>query len=248
MARLRCHALMEIALMKEKPVQENRMHRYDYCDTPQGRMLLVATDRGLAGVYFVGQKHYPKLSAEWTRDSTRPATGEARAPRILRRQAQGVQRSRSTRSARRSSARCGARSPKWRSARRSPTPSSRAVPAIPGSARAAGAATGRNPLGIIVPCHRIVGTNGSLTGYAGGLSEKKGLPRARGRLDPGYLSELDSVRCSCCCCCCCSCIAWSIFCSCLLHRFLALLELLLLDGGAGRGRAHRLQAAARKRE
>jgi methylated-DNA-[protein]-cysteine S-methyltransferase len=45
----------------------------------------------------------------------------------------------------------------------------------PGSARAAGAATGRNPIGVIVPCHRIVGANGALTGYAGGLAKKKAL-------------------------------------------------------------------------
>jgi methylated-DNA-[protein]-cysteine S-methyltransferase len=45
----------------------------------------------------------------------------------------------------------------------------------PGSARAAGAATGRNPIGIIVPCHRIVGSDGSLTGYAGGLARKRAL-------------------------------------------------------------------------
>ena len=45
----------------------------------------------------------------------------------------------------------------------------------PGSARAAGAATGRNPLSIIVPCHRIVGSDGSLTGYAGGLHRKQKL-------------------------------------------------------------------------
>jgi len=44
-----------------------------------------------------------------------------------------------------------------------------------GSARAAGAATGRNPISIIVPCHRIVGANGSLTGYAGGLDRKRAL-------------------------------------------------------------------------
>ena len=42
----------------------------------------------------------------------------------------------------------------------------------PGAARAAGAATGRNPLSIIVPCHRVVGTDGSLTGYAGGIERK----------------------------------------------------------------------------
>jgi methylated-DNA-[protein]-cysteine S-methyltransferase len=46
---------------------------------------------------------------------------------------------------------------------------------VPGSARAAGAATGRNPLTIIVPCHRIVGSNGALTGYAGGLDRKRAL-------------------------------------------------------------------------
>ena len=46
---------------------------------------------------------------------------------------------------------------------------------FPGSARAAGAATGRNPISIIVPCHRIVGSNGSLTGYAGGLDRKRAL-------------------------------------------------------------------------
>jgi methylated-DNA-[protein]-cysteine S-methyltransferase len=42
----------------------------------------------------------------------------------------------------------------------------------PGSARAAGAATGRNPLAIVVPCHRVVGARGELTGYAGGVPRK----------------------------------------------------------------------------
>lgn len=45
----------------------------------------------------------------------------------------------------------------------------------PPAARAAGAAIGRNPLSIIVPCHRVVGSNGSLTGYAGGLHRKVAL-------------------------------------------------------------------------
>jgi methylated-DNA-[protein]-cysteine S-methyltransferase len=45
----------------------------------------------------------------------------------------------------------------------------------PAAVRAVGAAIGRNPLGIIVPCHRVVGSNGSLTGYAGGLSRKEAL-------------------------------------------------------------------------
>jgi methylated-DNA-[protein]-cysteine S-methyltransferase len=45
----------------------------------------------------------------------------------------------------------------------------------PRAVRAVGAAVGRNPLSIVVPCHRIVGTNGALTGYAGGLDRKTAL-------------------------------------------------------------------------
>ena len=51
------------------------------------------------------------------------------------------------------------------------------------SAQAVGGAVGHNPISLIIPCHRVVGTNGSLTGYAGGLDKKerllemeKGLP------------------------------------------------------------------------
>lgn len=45
----------------------------------------------------------------------------------------------------------------------------------PSAMRAAGAATGRNPISVIIPCHRIVGSDGSLTGYAGGLDRKRAL-------------------------------------------------------------------------
>jgi methylated-DNA-[protein]-cysteine S-methyltransferase len=43
----------------------------------------------------------------------------------------------------------------------------------PKAVRAVGAANGRNPLGIVVPCHRVIGADGSLTGYAGGMERKK---------------------------------------------------------------------------
>lgn len=42
-----------------------------------------------------------------------------------------------------------------------------------GASRAVGAANGRNPIGIVIPCHRVVGTNGSLSGYAGGVERKR---------------------------------------------------------------------------
>ena len=44
-----------------------------------------------------------------------------------------------------------------------------------GADRAVGAATGRNPISIIVPCHRLVGSSGALTGYAGGVERKRWL-------------------------------------------------------------------------
>ncbi|MFD5473258.1 methylated-DNA--[protein]-cysteine S-methyltransferase [Streptomyces sp. NPDC127105] len=45
----------------------------------------------------------------------------------------------------------------------------------PGASRAVGLANGKNPVGIIVPCHRVIGTGGSLTGYGGGLPRKQRL-------------------------------------------------------------------------
>jgi methylated-DNA-[protein]-cysteine S-methyltransferase len=52
----------------------------------------------------------------------------------------------------------------------------------PGSARAVGAANGRNPIPIIVPCHRVIGARGALTGYAGGLDNKRRLLEHEGTL------------------------------------------------------------------
>jgi methylated-DNA-[protein]-cysteine S-methyltransferase len=52
----------------------------------------------------------------------------------------------------------------------------------PGAARAIGSATGRNPLSIVLPCHRVMGSDGSLTGFAGGLDTKRWLLRHEGVL------------------------------------------------------------------
>jgi methylated-DNA-[protein]-cysteine S-methyltransferase len=49
--------------------------------------------------------------------------------------------------------------------------------------RAVGAANGRNPLPIVVPCHRVIGSNGALTGFAGGLEVKRFLLALEGSLD-----------------------------------------------------------------
>lgn len=54
----------------------------------------------------------------------------------------------------------------------------------PGSARAVGRANGANPIPIVVPCHRVIGANGSLTGFGGGLPAKERLLELEGRALP----------------------------------------------------------------
>ncbi|KFC82254.1 methylated-DNA--[protein]-cysteine S-methyltransferase [Buttiauxella agrestis] len=52
----------------------------------------------------------------------------------------------------------------------------------PGAARAVGAANGSNPVSVVVPCHRVIGRNGTMTGYAGGVGRKEWLLRHEGYL------------------------------------------------------------------
>jgi methylated-DNA-[protein]-cysteine S-methyltransferase len=149
---------------------------YDFYESAHGRMLLVADGESLCGVYFDGQKYHPSLAADW-----RPNPGHAllrQAKRELAEYFQGERRRfeialapAGTPFQRRiwqaiSTVEFGTTITYGALARRA---------GYPGSARAAGAATGRNPLTIIVPCHRIVGAAGALTGYAGGLARKRAL-------------------------------------------------------------------------
>ena len=62
----------------------------------------------------------------------------------------------------------------------------------PKSTRAVGAANGRNPIAIVVPCHRVIGSNGKLTGYAGGLRFKEALLslERNGRIEVGQQPSL----------------------------------------------------------
>ncbi len=152
------------------------MYCYDTFNGPQGRMLLLANDEGLAGIFFNRQKHHPKRQADWKKDPQHRVLRQAK--RELAEYFAGERK------------RFGvALSPEGTPFQRSVW---KAIATVgfgetitygelarraghPGSARAAGAATGRNPIGIIVPCHRIMGANGALTGYAGGLSRKRAL-------------------------------------------------------------------------
>ena len=152
------------------------MHYYDLYESPQGQMLLVADGEGLSGVYFDGQKYLPQVESDWRRDARHALLRQAK--RELAEYFGGERKRFETALAPEgtpfqqdvwkaiSTVGFGKTITYGELARRS---------GCPGSARAAGAATGRNPIGIIVPCHRIVGSNGSLTGYAGGLDRKRAL-------------------------------------------------------------------------
>ena len=59
----------------------------------------------------------------------------------------------------------------------------------PRAVRAVGAAVGRNPLSVVVPCHRVLGANGSLTGYAGGLDRKTALLTLENALPLPHLAQ-----------------------------------------------------------
>jgi methylated-DNA-[protein]-cysteine S-methyltransferase len=57
----------------------------------------------------------------------------------------------------------------------------------PKAVRAVGLANGSNPIGVVVPCHRVVGSNGSLTGYGGGIERKRWLLQHEIKHQPEYL-------------------------------------------------------------
>ena len=148
--------------------------------TPWGPLLLAATARGLAGAWFDGQAHHPGVLAA----PLAPA-------HPLMQQAEEALGLYATDPA----ARCAlpldpAGTPfqhqVWQALRGIPAGQTQSYGAIaralgrPQAARAVGAAVGRNPLSILVPCHRVLGNGGALTGYAGGLARKAALLRHEG--------------------------------------------------------------------
>lgn len=144
-------------------------------DTPLGPMLVAATQRGIAGLWFEGQRHHPEaLDVPLDADQRWIAQLRGELARYFRGEIKrfstpldlaGSEFQRSV----------------WQALQgiaAGETPSYGALARSIGRAdavRAVAAAVGRNPVSIVVPCHRIVGQDGSLTGYAGGLERKAAL-------------------------------------------------------------------------
>ncbi len=115
------------------------------------------------------------------RRSRARARDEALARRLLARAAHRQRRARPRR-ARRSSRPCGVHCSRIEPGRTCCYGDIAAAIDRPAASRAVGAAIGRNPVGIIVPCHRVIGRDGTLTGYAGGLDRKQRLLAHEGAL------------------------------------------------------------------
>lgn len=149
------------------------MIRYAEFDTPLGPVFATAEDDVLTGIYFHGGRHAPAIAPTWRKDPEHPAL-RACALQLAdyfegrRREFDIAALANGTTFQQRV----------WQEIARIPYGQTITYAELarragaPGSARAAGAATGRNPLSIVVPCHRVVGSHGSLTGYAGGLDRK----------------------------------------------------------------------------
>ena len=152
---------------------------YSTYDSPLGELLLIGDGQALTGLYMQAQKYAREVQQEWKCDA-RPFqavveqldayfAGELRdfdlslAPRgtdfqrAVWRALLDVQ--------------FGTTTTYGKLARRIGSPN---------APRAVGLANGHNPIGIIVPCHRIIGANGSLTGYGGGIERKRWLLRHEG--------------------------------------------------------------------
>jgi methylated-DNA-[protein]-cysteine S-methyltransferase len=150
-------------------------------DSPLGPMLLAATDRGLAGVWFVGQRHGPD-SRGWRQEPAHPVLREAMA------QLAAWFAGERTRFELPLDLQAGTpfQQDVWAALLAIPHGGTTSYAELarrvgrPRAARAVGAAVGRNPLSIVVPCHRVLGTGGGLTGYAGGLERKTALLKLEG--------------------------------------------------------------------
>jgi methylated-DNA-[protein]-cysteine S-methyltransferase len=151
--------------------------------TPVGPLFATAIGGAVTGIYYEGGRHAPPISRQWKEDPEAAPLRECarqlaeyfdgkRRGFDLPMRAQGTPFQQRV----------------WQEIARIPfgatlTYAELALRAgAAGSARAAGAATGRNPHSIVVPCHRVVGAHGSLTGYAGGLERKARLLEIEGVL------------------------------------------------------------------
>jgi methylated-DNA-[protein]-cysteine S-methyltransferase len=147
---------------------------FSMMDSPLGELLLIGNGEALTGLYMQAQKYALAPQDGWRRD----AAGFRRAREQLASYFAGELR-RFELSLHFEGSDFQRRV--WRALCDIPFGATESYGALaqrigaPGAARAVGLANGHNPLGIVVPCHRVIGANGSLTGYGGGIERKRWL-------------------------------------------------------------------------
>ena len=153
-------------------------------NSPLGPMILAATAQGLSGVWFEGQRHGPsdERMQGWTvnasHDLLQSATKQLRAYFAEETDSFDLPLDLTAGTAFQQLV--------WQALLKVPSGQTQTYGDLarlldkPNAVRAVGAAVGRNPVSIIVPCHRILGAGGQLTGYAGGLWRKQALLKLEG--------------------------------------------------------------------
>jgi len=153
---------------------------YSTVTSPIGELLLASDGASLTGVYMQGQRHGAGRTKDWKRDDA--ALEQARAQ--LRAYFAGELRDFELPLAAEGTP---FQQRVWRALCDIPYGETISYGELarrigqPAASRAVGLANGRNPISIVVPCHRVIGANGSLTGYGGGLERKRWLLAHEGK-------------------------------------------------------------------
>ncbi|MCD9045849.1 methylated-DNA--[protein]-cysteine S-methyltransferase [Luteimonas sp. MHLX1A] len=160
---------------------------YTHVDSPVGPLLVAASDAGLHAIAFPENRHPVRIGDDWTRGG-HPLIDEAR--RQLAAYFAGERRDFDLPLAPRGTEFQRA---VWQALAAIPYGSTESYAQLAmrlgrrGAARAVGAANGRNPLPIVLPCHRVIGASGGLTGFGGGLPTKRYLLALEGALPQALL-------------------------------------------------------------
>jgi methylated-DNA-[protein]-cysteine S-methyltransferase len=165
---------------------------YRRLQTPVGELLLTASDTALTGVYFPTSRRGPPPThrADWTEDAGQGPTGPtgemlARATLQLNEYFAGQ---RTTFDLPLEAMGSVFEHRVWKALRSIPYGTTTSYGDVakrmgdPSATRAVGSANGKNPIPIIIPCHRVLGANGDLTGFGGGLDRKRWLLEHEGVL------------------------------------------------------------------
>jgi methylated-DNA-[protein]-cysteine S-methyltransferase len=148
--------------------------------SPIGELRLLATEAGLVGVRFESSRHDPPPPEGWVADDGRSRAGDTLA-RARQQLEEYFAHRRTTFDLPLAPYGTPFEERVWSALREIPFGSTSSYGELarrigaPSAARAVGAANGKNPLPIVVPCHRVLGAHGELTGFGGGIERKRWL-------------------------------------------------------------------------